>query len=110
MTSPRTLFQYEMTTSDEQVTVCPASKQWIITGLYACNTANAARTLRLHVVTDGLPSSTGNALFYDVSLPANSTTELVEAARIPLNDGDELRGLASVASVTLTGFGMEYSV
>lgn len=110
MTSPRALFQYELTTSDDQVTECPASKQWIVTGLYACNTTGSAVTIRLHHVTDGLPSSTGNALFYGVSVPANSTVELVEAARIPINDGEELRGLASATGITLTGYGMEYTV
>ncbi len=69
------------------------------------NTDSSARTFRLHLVAKGASSAVSNALFYDVSVTAN-TTVIHDSLRLIMEEGYMLRGLQSVAAklcITITG-------
>ena len=69
------------------------------------NTDSSDRTFRLHMVAKGGSSAVSNALFYDVSVTAN-TTVIHDSLRLIMEEGYMLRGLQSVAAklcITITG-------
>lgn len=108
MSYPKMLFQFAARTADDRYGQCPPGKRWILTSLFACNTNGSTASVRVHHVSPGKSVGTGNALFYDVRLSANSTSSLLNGGdRIPVNANEELRGLASSTGVTITGYGIE---
>lgn len=73
--------------------------------IVVANTDGSARTFRLHMVPKGGSVAVSNALFYDVSVAANTTT-LHDSLRLIMEEGYMLRGLQSVSAklcITITG-------
>jgi hypothetical protein len=99
------LARLKFTTTDERAYSVPSGVRTILHAIYIANTTTTRRLVRLHHVRNGETSSTSNALFYDVAIAPNGT--LIDSTRIPMHEGDELRGLADAAGVTLTLYGTE---
>jgi hypothetical protein len=73
--------------------------------IVVANTDSSDRTVRLHMVAKGASSAVSNALFYDVTVTAN-TTVVHDSLRLIMEEGYMLRGLQSVADklcITITG-------
>jgi len=73
--------------------------------IVVANTDSSARTFRMHLVPKGGSVAVSNALFYDVSVTANTTT-IHDSLRLVMEEGYMLRGLQSVAAklcITITG-------
>lgn len=76
-----------------------------VLNIVVANIDSSARTFRLHLVAKGASSAVSNALFYDVSVAAN-TTVIHESLRLIMEEGYMLRGLQSVSAklcITITG-------
>ena len=73
--------------------------------LIVANTDGSARTLWMHMVPKGGSNAVSNALFYEVSFAANTTT-IHDSLRLIMEEGYMLRG-SQVASnklcLTITG-------
>jgi len=89
-----------LTTNDERLYVVPSGSRQVMHAIYIANTTAATRRVRIHHCTQGRPSGTGNAIFYDVAIAPNGT--LIDSTRFPLYEGDAMRGKADAAGVTIT--------
>ena len=73
--------------------------------MIVANTDGSARTLWMHMVPKGGSNAVSNALFYEVSFAANTTT-IHDSLRLIMEEGYMLRG-SQVASnklcITITG-------
>ena len=68
-------------------------------GILIANTDSSARTFRLHqYLSTGGPGAQGNAMYYDVTIPAN-TTWVFPTPPLVLPNLWRLTGLASAAAV-----------
>ena len=80
-----------------------------ITSLLVCNTSGSAVTFRVHLDEQGTTYAVDNALYYDVSVPANTTVNLDAEmnAGIALVPGDTLGVRTGTAStLTFSAFGV----
>ena len=76
-----------------------------VLNIVVANIDSSGRTFRLHLVAKGASSAVSNALFYDVSVAAN-TTVVHDSLRLIMEEGYMLRGLQSVSAklcITITG-------
>ena len=76
-----------------------------VLNIVVANIDSSGRTFRLHLVAKGASSAVSNALFYDVSVTAN-TTVIHDSLRLIMEEGYMLRGLQSVSAklcITITG-------
>lgn len=76
-----------------------------VLNIVVANIDSSARTFRMHMVPKGGSVAVSNALFYDVSVTANTTT-IHDSLRLVMEEGYMLRGLQSVAAklcITITG-------
>jgi len=87
-----------------RIIACGSGETIVVHAIYFANTTASARTIRVHHLSQADAAGTGNALFYDVRLTANST--LIDSTRIMLNEGDQLVGLSDASGVTCTGYGV----
>lgn len=80
----------------------------IVRQIVVCNTDSSARTYRIYYDNDGSTYSTATALFYDVSLAAN-TTDVINCFIIMDDSSGNLAVRSSSAStLTFTAFGIEF--
>ena len=73
--------------------------------IVVANTDSSARTLWMHMVPKGGSNAVSNALFYEVSFAANTTT-IHDSLRLVMEEGYMLRGSQVVANklcITITG-------
>jgi hypothetical protein len=100
------IFQAQLGAADAALFTGTAAHTYTFTGIVICNTDTASRTFRLHAVDSAGSSTASNALFYDISIAANST---ITFDRMVILVGTEMvRGLADSASkITVTGFGID---
>jgi hypothetical protein len=87
-----------------RIIACGSGETIVVHAMYFANTTAAARTLRVHHLSQADSATTDNAIFYEVRLTANST--LVDSTRIMLNEGDQLVGVSDAAGVTCTIYGV----
>lgn len=99
------LARHQFATDDDRIYTVDSGRRAIIHAIYLANTTSSRRTVRLHHCRDGEASGTANALFYDVAIAPNGT--LIDSTRIPMREGDQLRGKADASGVTLTVYGTE---
>ncbi|HEY65534.1 MAG TPA: hypothetical protein G4O02_13290 [Caldilineae bacterium] len=94
-------------TTDTTILTVPAGETYRLDGILVVNTDSSAHTFRIHLY-DGATGSPaqGNALYYDVTIPANETWSLPFGPLV-LPAGWKLSGLADIAgmvNVIITGF------
>lgn len=76
-----------------------------VSRIVVANTDTGAKTFRLHAVPKGGSVAVSNALFYDVSMAAN-TTVVHDVRGLVLEEGEMLRALQETVSkicLTITG-------
>ena len=96
----------QLGTSAATLYTVPGSTTTIVKQIALCNTAAAARTVTIHLVPSGGSASATNAILYEVSVDAKSTT-FVNLSAV-MATGDILQGSASVGtSVTVHSFGIQ---
>lgn len=93
--------------TDTDLYTAPASTDTVVSSIAICNTNAAAIKYRVHVRISAAATGTGNAIFYDVSLPANSTD--THQLGITLAAGDKVTIRSDTTLVTFTLFGQENS-
>jgi hypothetical protein len=93
-------YQMRLRATDEQLFAVGSGQRFVVHAIYFANTTSSVRRIRLHHCSQGRASGTENALFYDVAIAANGT--LIDSTRIPMLEGDALRGMADAAGVTFT--------
>jgi hypothetical protein len=98
------LSRVTLRTQDDQLFAAESGGETVIHAVYLANTSSSLRRFRIHHVLQGETSSTANALFYDVAIPANST--YVDDTRIVVRGGEELRGLADGSGIVATIYGL----
>lgn len=86
----------------------PASRVAVLASIVVCNTNAAATTYRIHARINGAAAAVGNALFYDVAIPPNSTDVHVFGGT--LGDTDVITVRSAAGGVTFTVFGEETDV
>lgn len=84
----------------------PASTRAILKSLDIANTAGAARSVRVFLVPNGGSADTGNAMFYDLSIPAQGILHWT-GAQILHTAGDTIRTQGSGVGMTITISGVE---
>jgi hypothetical protein len=96
-------------TSDTTIIDVPTAKLHVVSTIFVANSDTTARTFRIFHVVFPDSATVANSLFYDITVPANSTVSLLEGIdRLVLSATDKLVGLASTASVvTVTCYGIE---
>ena len=96
----------QLGTSAATLYTVPGSTTTILKQVALCNTASSARTVSIYLVPSGGSAGVTNAVLYDVSVDAKSTT-FVNLSAV-MATGDILQGSASVASsVTIHSFGIQ---
>lgn len=86
----------------------PANRIAVLSGVWICNTG-AATTYRVHLRRNGAAVGVGNAVLYEIALPAGRTDEKVLAG-LALGDGDILSVRSASGAVTFTACGEETDV
>lgn len=94
-------------TSDTTILTVPAGEMYRLDGILVANTDGSSHTFRIHLYDSATGSpAQGNALYYDVTIPANEVWTL-PFGPLTLPAGWRLSGLADTASVVnviITGF------
>lgn len=80
----------------------------IVTSIIACNTSGAARLIRIYARIANAATAVGNAIAYDVSLPAN--TQIAYKLGIVLGATDTLTAASDLGGVTFTAFGNDFTI
>lgn len=92
------------TATDNTMLQAPPGWRYVVTAIVMCSTSTATRTFRMHLLRTaaGETPAVTNALYYDVRLAANTTTNVIGFAEAPLailEPGQEISGRADLASV-----------
>ncbi len=96
----------QLGTSAATLYTVPGSTTTILKQIALCNTASTARTVSVYLVPSGGTAGVANAILYDVSVDAKSTTFVNLSAVMATSD--TLQGSASIASsVTIHSFGIQ---
>ena len=96
----------QLGTSPSTLYTVPASTTTIVKQIALCNTATATRTVAVYLVPSGGSASTTNAILYDVSMNAKSTTFVGLSAVMATSYF--IQASASVASsVSIHSFGIQ---
>ena len=96
----------QLGTSPSTLYTVPASTTTIVKQIALCNTAAANRTVAVYLVPNGGSASSTNAILYDVSVDAKSTTFVNLSAVMATSDF--IQASASVASsVSIHSFGIQ---
>jgi hypothetical protein len=103
--TPAKLGQAAITVGVTTLYTVPASTRTFVKDIDIANTTAGALNLRVFLVPSAGVAATSNALFYDVPLNANSTTQWV-GVQI-LNAGDTIQIQASGVGLTITASGAE---
>jgi hypothetical protein len=94
------LFQGPVTTSYTVLYTSASNSASHIDDILFCNTTGSAITISMSIVAPGGTASASNAIFFGLSIPANST--LTWTGRIIVPAGYTVQALASGAGLTLT--------
>lgn len=103
--TPTKLGQAAITTGVTTLYTVPASTRAFVKDIDIANTTNVDANVRVFLVPSAGAAATSNALFYDVIIYKNSTTQWV-GVQI-LNAGDTIQVQASAAGLTITSSGAE---
>jgi hypothetical protein len=103
--TPTKLGQAAITAAVTTLYTVPAATRTFVKDIDIANTTAGALTVRVFLVPSAGAAATTNALFYDVSMAANSTMQWV-GVQI-LNAGDTIQIQASAGGLTITASGAE---
>ena len=103
--TPVKLGQAAITTGVTTLYTTPALTRTFVKDMDVSNTTAGALNLRVFFVPSAGAAATTNAIFYDVAISANSTTQWL-GTQI-LNAGDTIQIQASGAGLTITASGAE---
>jgi len=103
--TPVQLGQAALTTSVATLYTVPSSTRTYVKGIDICNTSGSTITVNVYLVPSGGSAGTGNALFYGLSVSANTTYHWV-GTQI-LNPAQTLQASASTTGCTLIASGGE---
>jgi hypothetical protein len=103
--TPAKLGRLAIGTSAGTVYQAPAATRTFLKDFDVCNTTAAAQLLTVYIVDTGDVPSTGNALLYLASIPANSTLQWT--GNQILHPGDSLQAQASAFGLTIRASGGE---
>jgi hypothetical protein len=93
-------------TSNADVYTVPSATEAIISSIFICNTTSTATTFRIFQRIDGAAAGVANAIAYDQTIPANSTTTI--ESKITMNAADVLTVRSGTSnSLTFTVNGSE---
>jgi hypothetical protein len=103
--TPVQLGQAAITTSVATLYTVPSSTRTYVKGIDICNTSGSAVTVNVYLVPSGLTAATSNALFYGLSIAANTIYHWV-GTQILL-PGQTLQVSASTTGLTIIASGGE---
>lgn len=103
--TPTKLGQSAITTGVTTLYTTPASTRTFVKDMDVANTTAGAINVRVFFVPSAGSAATTNALFYDVSVSANTTIQWL-GTQI-MNTGDTIQIQASGAGLTITASGAE---
>jgi hypothetical protein len=92
-------------TTNTTLYTVPTKTQAVISTLAVANTTNASVTIRVFIVKSGASAAQTNALYYELSIPANET--LAATMGITLAASDAIVVYASTTNVVFHAFGNE---
>lgn len=93
-------------TNNANLYTVPTGRSTVVSSIVVCNVTNAVATYRVFQRIGGAAAGVGNAIAYDASVPANSTTSI--EVKMTLGAGDILTVRSSVANaLTFTANGSE---
>ena len=79
----------------------------VIKEIFVCNTSASNRTFRIFVDDDGTTYSTATALYYDVAISANTTTQISTFIGMDNSAGNFAIRTSAANDLTFTIFGYE---
>ena len=85
----------------------PASKQTVIGNLVVCNQATSAKTFRVTFAPAGAADAAVHRLYYDTSIPASETLEILKGLTMATTDVLRVYGVDTNVSFTLFGDEMD---
>jgi hypothetical protein len=91
-------------TNNADIYTVPSATQAVVSSIVVCNTTSSAATFRVFQRIDGASAATSNAIVYDQSVPANSTTSV--ETKITIDAGDILTvksGTGNALTFTVNG-------
>ena len=95
-------------TNNATLYTVPSSTSAVASTIAIANVTASAATCRIFIRIAGAAAAVGNALLYDASIPANSTTSLTLGVTLATTDVISVRTGTSNA-LTFTAFGSEIS-
>ncbi len=81
----------------------PAGKSAVVSKLVVCNKAAAAKTFRVKVAPLGAADTDAHNLYYDTTIPANETLELLQGLAIAATDKVRVYANDTNVSFTISG-------
>jgi len=93
-------------TSNAVLYTVPSSTSAVVSTLAIANVTGTAATCRIFVRIAGAAAATTNAILYDASIPANSTTSLTLGITLATTDVISVR-TGTANSLTFSAFGSE---
>lgn len=103
--TPQQLGQAAITTSPATLYTVPASTRTYLKEFDICNTTTASITVRVFLIPSAGTAGVGNALLYDVSIPAKGTLQWT-GSQVLLTSGF-IQTSASATGCTITASGGE---
>jgi hypothetical protein len=95
-------------TNNATLYTVPSSTSAVVSTIAIANVTASAATCRIFVRISGAAAAVGNALLYDASVPANSTTSLTLGVTLATTDVISVR-TGTTSALTFTAFGSEIS-
>ena len=93
-------------TSNADLITVGAAKEQIISTLTIANVTTTAATARVFARIAGAAAAVGNAILYDVSVPANSSANFTIGMTLAATDVITIRS-GTASALTFTAFGTE---
>jgi hypothetical protein len=95
-------------TNNATLYTVPSSTSAVVSTLAIANVTGTAATCRIFVRIAGATAAVSNAVLYDASIPANSTTSLTLGITLATTDVISVR-TGTANSLTFSAFGSEIS-
>lgn len=97
------LTQAALTTGYQTIYKVPVDTRTYVKDLDICNTTASAIGVYVSLVPAGETAGTANALFYNASIPGNSTMQWTGSQIMLEGDTIQVRASATGCSITITG-------
>ena len=101
--TPVKLAQAAVTAATTTIYTVPALTRAMVKDIDLCNTTAGALTVNVHLVPSGGAAGTGNALFYGVSIAANTTLQWTGVQIMNAGDTIQVQGSALGITASVSG-------